>query len=100
MLLGGFTEEGLAKFGKVTVQIPAQRAPEAAKRLLNFFQTDRQKGEKFRPFIERVGTARIKELLHEYTEIPTFEQNPKMYEDLGGDGGAFKMEMGKGECAA
>jgi sulfite reductase (ferredoxin) len=100
MLLGGYTTEGLAKFGKPTIQVPARRVPDAVKALLNFYRSDRQGDEKFRPFVERVGTAKIKELLQEYTTIPSFETNPKMYEDLGDDGKLFKMEMGKGECAA
>jgi sulfite reductase (ferredoxin) len=100
MLLGGYTTEGLAKFGKPTIQIPARRVPEAIKALLNFYRSDRQPDEKFRLFVERVGTPKIKELLQEYTTIPSFETSPKMYEDLGDDGKLFKMEMGKGECAA
>lgn len=98
MLLGGYTQEGVAKFGKVTLQVPAKRVPEAAKRLLQFYRENRQGQEIFRAFVERIGLARIKELLHEFTTIPPGD--PKMYEDLGAEGVAFKMEMGKGECAA
>ena len=43
-------------------------------------------------------TAAIKDLLQEFTSIPA--DDPKMYEDLGAEGVEFKMEMGKGECAA
>jgi hypothetical protein len=35
-----------------------------------------------------------------FTTIPPFDQDPKMYEDLGDPGKPFKVEMGKGECAA
>jgi sulfite reductase beta subunit-like hemoprotein len=98
MLLGGYTQEGLAKFGKPTLQIPAQRVPEAARKLLQFYREQRQPNETWRPFIERTGTPKIKELLQEFTTVP--ENNPKMYEDLGAEGVSFKMEMGKGECAA
>ncbi len=98
MLLGGYTEEGLAKFGRPTVQIPAKRVPEATKKLLNFYRSDRQPTEIFRAFVDRVGHAKIKDLLQEFTTIPAGD--PKMYEDLGAEGIAFKMEMGKGECAA
>src|SRR5258708_5257330 len=100
LLLGGYTAEGIAKFGKPTIQIPARRVPDAIKTLLNHYRTNRQGNEKFRDYVERQGTAKFKELLHEYTEIPSFETNPKLYEDLGDEGHLFKMEMGKGECAA
>jgi len=98
MLLGGYTQEGLAKFGKPTVQIPAKRVPDAAKKLLSAFRAERRPNEIFRAFVERVGHAKIKELLQEFTTVPSGD--PKMYEDLGAEGVAFKMEMGKGECAA
>jgi ferredoxin-nitrite reductase/sulfite reductase (ferredoxin) len=98
MLLGGYTSEGIAKFGKPTLQIPARRVPEAARKLLNFYRSDRQATENFRSFVERVGTAKIKETLQEFTSVQG--SDPKAYEDLGAEGVAFKMEMGKGECAA
>lgn len=98
MLLGGYTAEGVAKFGKPTVQLPARRAPEAARKLLNFYRESRQGNEIFRAFVERVGSAKIKELLAEFTTVDATD--PKRYEDLGAEGQAFKMEMGKGECAA
>ena len=74
--------------------------PDAIKVLLNHYRTNRQGTEKFRDYVEREGTAKFKALLQEFTEIPSFESNPKLYEDLGDDGRLFKMEMGKGECAA
>ena len=98
MLLGGYTAEGVAKFGKPTLQIPAKRVADAAKKLLTYYRENRQKDEIFRTFVERVGTPKIKELLQEFTSVPTGD--PKMYEDLGAEGVAFKMEMGQGECAA
>lgn len=98
MLLGGFTQEGVAKFGRPTVQLPARRVPEAANALLTYYRENRQGTEIFRAFVERVGTTKIKELLQPYTTVDP--SDPKKLEDLGAEGQAFKMEMGKGECAA
>ena len=100
LLLGGYTAEGIAKFGKPTIQIPARRVPDAIKALLSHFRSHKQPNEKFHDYAERIGTAAFKELLQPFTEIPSFESNPKLYEDLGDDGRLFIMEMGKGECAA
>jgi sulfite reductase beta subunit-like hemoprotein len=98
MLLGGYTKEGVAKFGKPTIQMPAKRVPEAVNKLLKFYREKRQTSEIFRDFIERYGHNKIKDLLQEFTTIPVGD--PKLYEDLGAEGVAFKMELGKGECAA
>ncbi len=98
MLLGGYTAEGVAKFGKPTLQMPAKRIPEAIQKLLKFYRENHQPNEIFRAFVDRVTTNKIKDLLQEFTTIPPGD--PTMYEDLGAEGVAFKMEMGKGECAA
>ena len=98
MLLGGFTQEGVAKFGKPTAQIPARRVPEAAKKMLQFYRENHQPKEIFRDFVERIGHAQIKDILQEFTTVQP--NDPKKYEDLGAEGVDFKMEMGKGECAA
>jgi sulfite reductase beta subunit-like hemoprotein len=98
MLLGGYTKEGVAKFAKPTLQIPARRVPEAANKLLHYYRENHKPDEVFYDFIERTGTGAIKELLQEFTAIRT--EDPKRYEDLGAEGVAFKMEMGQGECAA
>lgn len=98
MLIGGYTQEGLAKFGRPTVQLPARRVPEAARTLLDFYRKNRQNGEIFRAFADRIGIPKIKELLAPFTTVDP--NDPKRYEDLGAEGQAFKMEMGQGECAA
>jgi len=98
MLLGGYTEEGVAKFGKPTLQFPAKRVPEAARKLLQYYGENHKPQEIFRAFVDRVGINAIKEVLREFTVIAPGD--PKMYEDLGAEGVAFKMEMGQGECAA
>jgi len=100
LLLGGYTKEGLAHFGKPTIQIPARRVPDAIKKLLEDYRARRLPEETFTAYVERQGTAKFKELLEEFTTIPPFETNPKLYEDLGDEGHLFKMELGKGECAA
>jgi sulfite reductase (ferredoxin) len=98
MLLGGYTAEGIAKFGKMTAKVPARRGPEAVKALLNHYRENKQPNEIFRTYVERMGTPKIKEVLAPYTTVDMTD--PKKYEDLGAEGVAFKMEMGKGECAA
>ena len=98
MLLGGYTQEGLAKFGRMTTKVPARRGPESLKALLEHYRQNRQPKEIFRAYVERMGIPKIKEVLAPYTTVNMAD--PKKFEDLGAEGVAFKMEMGKGECAA
>ncbi|MBI3315471.1 MAG: nitrite/sulfite reductase, partial [Candidatus Omnitrophica bacterium] len=101
LLIGGYTaKNGVAVFGKRIAQIPARRTPEATRAILEAYKKEREDGEDFVAWAARAGAEKLKQLVAPFTTIPSFEQDPKMYEDLGDPGKLFKVEMGKGECAA
>ena len=97
--VGGWTSEGVAQFGHRLGMVPAKRVPEAAKKLLELYRAQRQGKESFRQWVERAGGEALKKELDPFRTLPPFEQAKEMYEDLG-DFGQFKLEVGKGECAA
>jgi len=99
VLVGGRTAEGVAEFGHRLGMVPAKRVPEATRRILELYRGERQKGEGFRAWVERAGEERLKKELDPYRTLPPFSEKPEMYEDLGALG-EFKLEVGKGECAA
>jgi sulfite reductase beta subunit-like hemoprotein len=99
MLLGGGTQEGLATFGSPIAMIPAKRVKEAVQKILKFFLAERTSDERFKDFIKRHGIPKFKEMVQEFQQIPSYEEAPEYFEDLGAEGVAFKMEVGKGECA-
>lgn len=100
VLVGGQTAEGKATFGRVIGDVPARRTPELVKTLLNTFLKEKQNGENFLAWSDRAGTARLKDIAKPFAMLPSFKNEPKMYEDLGDEGKEFKLEMGQGECAA
>ncbi len=101
LMIGGYTDvKGVAVFGKRIAQIPAKRTPEAARAILEAYKKEKNTTETFLKWVERVGSPYLKSLVAPFLEIPSFERDPKMYEDLGDPGKLFKVEMGKGECAA
>ncbi|MDO8729961.1 MAG: nitrite/sulfite reductase [Candidatus Omnitrophota bacterium] len=100
VMVGGRTEEGVAQFGHRLGMVPAKRVPEAARKLLELYRAQRQgKEEGFRQWVERTGAEQLKKEMDPFRTLPPFEQAREMYEDLG-DFGEFKLEVGKGECAA
>ena len=99
VLVGGGTRAGVAEFGHRLGMVPAKRAPEAARRLLELYRGEKQSSETFRAWVERVGVDRLKKELDPYRTLPPFSERPELYEDLGA-AGEFKLEVGKGECAA
>lgn len=101
LMIGGYTAPGgVAVFGKRIAQIPAKRAPEATKAVLDAFKSQKGVSETFLQWADRVGVPQLKAIVAPFTTVPAFDQDPKMYEDLGDPGKLFKVEMGKGECAA
>lgn len=99
MLMGGSTREGEAKFGQVVGAVPARRVPEAVKALVAAFKSDRQGGELFAQWLDRVGKARVKELVLPFATLPPYEQDPTLYFDWG-ENKDFIADIGVGECAA
>ncbi len=101
LMIGGYTAvNGVAVFGKRVANIPARRTPEATKAILEAFKKEKQPSENFLQWAERAGVQRLKDIVAPFTAVPAFEEAPLLYEDLGDPGKAFKVEVGKGECAA
>ena len=99
MLMGGSTVEGEAKFGQVVGAVPARRVPDAVKKLVATYKSERQGAELFAGWLDRVGKARVKELVQEFMTLPPYEKDPTLYFDWG-DTKDFVAEIGVGECAA
>jgi len=99
LLLGGRTREGEARFGQVVGRLPARRGPGAVERILKRYLEERQNGESFQAYLDRVGAASFKPLLQELQEVPPYEEAPEFYQDLGAEGEAFSVQLGRGECA-
>ncbi|HEX8074145.1 MAG TPA: nitrite/sulfite reductase, partial [Thermoleophilaceae bacterium] len=60
--VGGRYDEGEVKYGvRLKVRLAAKRVPEAVERWLRLYEAERNDGEEFNAFVERVGTARFEE---------------------------------------
>jgi len=90
-----------AKYGERIALVPARRAHEVVKLLLDLYKSDKQGEENFARWTDRKGTAFFKEKTAPFQDLDAAKAaNPKIFEDLGDDGVAFKVSVGKGECAA
>jgi sulfite reductase beta subunit-like hemoprotein len=62
--LGGNYDGGHVVMGtRLKVRLPARRVPDAVERWLRHYEAERTEGEEFNPFVERVGTAVMEELV-------------------------------------
>jgi hypothetical protein len=99
MLLGGYVGQERIHFGDRALRLPAKSAPEAAVRVVRRFNDERQPGEAFRSWMDRVGGAKaIAEGLKDLDEFPTPEAAPDYYVDYG-ETGPYVAETGESECA-
>ena len=99
MLLGGYVGQERIHFGDRALRLPAKNAPEAAVRVVRRFNEEREAGEAFRAWIDRVGgVATIAEGLRDLDEFPTPDAGPEFYVDYG-ETGPYVAETGESECA-
>jgi len=99
ILLGGYTVEGKATFGKFAAKVPARLTPEAIRSVLDFYSSARRPDEEFPEFLQRFGIGRFRSLLQRYAQVSSYAGREDLQYDLG-ETEQFKAEIGVGECAS
>ncbi|HEX7094654.1 MAG TPA: nitrite/sulfite reductase [Acidimicrobiales bacterium] len=100
MLLGGYVGQEQVHFGDRALRLPAKNAAEATVRVVRRFVEERQAGESFRQWLDRVGGAKaIAAELKELDNFPSPEEAPEFYVDYD-ETGPFEIQLGESECAA
>jgi hypothetical protein len=100
MLLGGHVGDTEIEFGHRALRLPAKAAAEATVRVVGRFADERNPGEAFANWLERVGGAKVVSTdLKELDEWPDPEERPDYYIDFG-ETGPYVADVGEGECAA
>jgi sulfite reductase (ferredoxin) len=100
LLLGGHVGNTEIEFGHRALRLPAKAAAEAAVRVVGRYQDERQPGEEFSGWLERVGGTKVVAAdLKDLDEWPDPEERPDYYVDFG-ETGPYSAEVGQGECAA
>ena len=98
LMLGG-SAQGEGRLAKLTMKIPARKAPDAFERLIGAYVAERAEGERFGAWSARAGTAHVQELLAEYKVVPQFNEDPMAFVDWGQTKLFTLDDMGEGECA-
>jgi len=98
--IGGNYEGGEVVFGtRLKSRLPAKRVPEAVERWIRLYEAEREQGEEFNPFAERVGAARFEEAIKELTLPAEFSlETMQQFIDWSRQS-PYKVERGEGECA-
>jgi sulfite reductase beta subunit-like hemoprotein len=98
--IGGNYEGGEVAYGqRLKVRLPAKRVPEAVERWLRMYEAEREEGEAFNAFAERVGQTRFEDEVRELGLPVEFSlANMNHFIDWQ-RAEPFQVIRGEGECA-
>ncbi len=98
--IGGKYEGGEVRYGqRLKARLPAKRVPEAVERWVRFYESDRQDGELFPAFVDRVGVAEFEGRVKDLTMPIEFNlENMNYFIDYNREA-PFQVIRGEGECA-
>jgi len=98
--IGGRYEGGEVVYGaRLKARLPSKRVPDAVERWLRFYESDRQDGEEFNAFAERVGTDAFEALVKDLSMPAEFNlENMNLFIDWTKNV-PFEVVRGEGECA-
>jgi sulfite reductase (ferredoxin) len=98
--LGGAYEDGDVRYGqRLKARLPAKRVPEAVERWVRFYESERDEGEHFNAFVDRVGTQEFEARVKDLTMPIEFNvENMSNFIDWARNA-PFEVIRGEGECA-
>jgi sulfite reductase beta subunit-like hemoprotein len=98
--IGGNYEGGEVIYGaRLKVRLPSKRVPDAVERWIRFYEAERNDGEEFNAFAERVGTQAFEAQVKDLAMPAEFSlENMNLFMDWGKDV-PFVVVRGEGECA-
>ena len=98
VFLGGGNYIGGGRYGARVARVPAKRIPQAVAKIIRTYQEERQGGESFLQYIDRVGPKYFGPLLNEFKEVGPISQEIDVYMDWGKEE-LFQVVRGEAECA-
>jgi sulfite reductase beta subunit-like hemoprotein len=98
--IGGRYEGGTVAYGtRLKVRLPAKRVPDAVERWIRMYERDRQDGEAFDAFVDRVGTPAFEDEVRDLAMPVEFNlENIEHFIDWSRSE-PYKVVRGEGECA-
>jgi sulfite reductase (ferredoxin) len=98
--VGGVFEGGEVKFGtRLKLRLPSKRVPDAIERWIGHYEANREEGEEWGDFAERVGTAELEGLVKDLSMPADFGlETMNTFIDWNRNV-PFEVIRGEGECA-
>jgi sulfite reductase (ferredoxin) len=99
VVVGGEWEHNAGSFGLAIGAIPSKNVPKMVERLSQRFVAERQEGETFTMFIQRIGKKEVRAMVEALAEVPGYDVDRSYYSDWGDPREYSIGDMGVGECA-
>jgi len=99
VVLGGRWDENAGAYGMAVGTVPSKVAPDVVAALTDRFVSEREKGERFRDWVNRIGKRDVRSFLEPFMKIPTYAEAPGYYSDWADIREFTIRDMGVGECA-
>lgn len=99
LILGGEWDNNAAQYGQSLGVLPSKNIPDVVEFLLDMYMKERQPGEKFPQFVNRVGKKAIKERVQHFTVVPSYTVDKSFYRDWADSREYTIGDIGIGECA-
>ena len=98
--VGGRYEDGVVAYGeRVKVRLPAKRVPEAVERWIRLYESERQEGEPFNDFVDRVGPEPFAVAAKDLSLPIEFNLESLQHFIDWSRTDPYRVERGEGECA-
>ncbi len=98
--VGGAYEGGDVRYGqRLKARLPAKRVPEAVRRWVRFYESERRDGEEFNAFVDRVGPQEFEAQVKDLTMPVEFSLDNMNYFIDWTKSSPFEVIRGEGECA-
>jgi sulfite reductase (ferredoxin) len=98
--VGGVFEGAPIEFGqRLKLRLPAKRVPEAIERWIRHYESERNEGEEWGAYIERVGTGELEALVKDLSMPVDFSLETMNHFIDWNRNAPFQVIRGEGECA-
>ena len=99
LFLGGVVNEKETRYAQPIMKLPSKSIPKATRWLISHYLDTKKGSQTFDEFYRDLGKEKVKELLAEYAELPTYHARPEYYTDWEQEE-EFALKKGmQGECA-
>src|SRR6185437_3396926 len=100
VFVGGGYDNGTMRIAtQLKVRLPAKRGPEAVERFVSLYEGNRNAGEQFNDYFDRVGTTPFEEAIKDLVLPGDFvDENRSMFIDWARIE-LYELQRGEGECA-